>query len=241
MLTAVEAPSRSDARVRQFLVVEDNPKLADVIRQGLVDQTYGVEVTASGRDAEELAATKAYDAIILDVMLPDHDGLDLCRNLRRRGVATPVLILTALSTTADKIAGLDAGSDDYLVKPFELDELLARVRALLRRSPTEGVLLRFHDLEMDLVKRSVRRAGKSIVLTAREFALLEFFLRNPDRVLTRTTIGERIWDFVFEDESNVIEVYVSRLRSKIDRGFDCPLIHTVIGAGYRLSVQTPAA
>lgn len=235
-------PKLSDGtQTMRFLVIEDNPKLAELIRKGLVEQTYSVDVTHSGRDGEEMAVTGSYDGIILDLMLPDHDGVELCKNLRRRGVATPVLMLTALSSTADKVAGLEAGSDDYLTKPFELEELIARVRALLRRAQAaEGAVLRFHDIEMDLVKRTVTRAGKPISLTAKEFSLLEYFMRNPNRVLTRTNIGERVWELVFEDESNVIEVYVSRVRSKVDKGFDRQLIHTVIGTGYILSADPPA-
>jgi DNA-binding response OmpR family regulator len=226
----------------RFLVIEDNPKLAEVIRKGLEEQAYGVDVSHSGREGEELAAIGSYDGIILDLMLPDHDGIELCRNLRRRGVSTPVLMLTALSSTPDKVAGLEAGADDYLTKPFDLEELIARVRALLRRAQaTEGSTLRFEDIEMDLVARTVSRGSKPISLTAKEFALLEYFLRNPNRVLTRTLIGERVWDMAFEEESNVIEVYVSRVRSKIDKGFDKPLIHTVIGTGYVLSAEGPPA
>lgn len=228
-----------DTTVR-FLVIEDNKKLGDQVRRALEEQGYVVEVTASGHDGEDKAAGQAYDGIILDVMLPDHDGVQLCKNLRRRKVATPILMLTALSGTTDKVAGLDAGADDYLTKPFDLEELVARVRALLRRSQAdEGAVLHFEDVEMDLVKRSVTRSGTPIGLTAKEFALLEYFLRNPDRVLTRSLLGERVWDMAFEEESNVIEVYVSRLRNKIDRGFEKPLIHTVIGAGYVLSAHGP--
>ena len=224
----------------RFLVIEDNPKLAEVIRKSLEEQGYHVDVTHSGRDGEDSAASGAYDLVVLDLMLPDHDGVELCRNLRRRKVATPILMLTALSSTSDKVTGLEAGADDYLVKPFEHEELIARVRALLRRAQAvEGAVLRFEDIEVDLVKRTVTRAGQPINLTAREFALLEYFMRNPHRVLTRTILGERVWDMNFEDESNVIEVYVSRLRSKIDKGFDKPLLHTVTGTGYVLTNEKP--
>jgi two-component system copper resistance phosphate regulon response regulator CusR len=229
----------------RFLVIEDNERLADLVRQGLEEQGYMVDKTTSGREGEELAAKERYDVIILDLMLPDHDGVQLCRNLRRRGISTPVLMLTALSATDEKVAGLEAGADDYLTKPFDLDEFIARVRALLRRAQsTEGARLSFGGIEMDLVARKVTRDGKRVELTAKEFALLEYFMRNPERVLTRTNIGERVWDLLFQDESNVIEVFVSRLRSKVDKGFDHPLIHTVVGTGYALSternVATPA-
>jgi two-component system, OmpR family, copper resistance phosphate regulon response regulator CusR len=226
----------------RFLVIEDNPKLGAQLRQALEEQGYIVDVTTSGHEGEAKGATGIYDAVIVDVMLPDHDGVQVCKNLRRRKIASPILMLTALSDTSDKVAGLEAGADDYLTKPFELEELIARVRALLRRSkPLEGTTLKFADIEMDLLKRQVIRATKPISLTAKEFALLEYFLRSPNRVLTRALIGERVWDLAFEDESNVIEVYVSRLRNKIDKGFDKPLIHTVIGTGYILSADGPPA
>jgi two-component system copper resistance phosphate regulon response regulator CusR len=226
----------------RFLVIEDNPKLGAQLRQALEEHGYIVDVTQSGHDGEARAATGVYDGVIVDVMLPDHDGVQVCRNLRRRKIAVPILMLTALSDTPDKVAGLEAGADDYLTKPFELEELIARVRALLRRAkPVEGTSLGFADVEMDLLKRAVSRAGKPISLTAKEFALLEYFLRNPNRVLTRALIGERVWDLAFEDESNVIEVYVSRLRNKMDKGFEKPLIHTVIGTGYILSSDGPPA
>jgi DNA-binding response OmpR family regulator len=224
----------------RFLVIEDNPKLAEVVKKGLEEQGYNVDVTHSGRDGEELAARGEYDGIVLDLMLPDHDGFELCKNLRRRQVATPILMLTALSSTPDKVAGLEAGADDYLTKPFEHEEFIARVRALLRRAQAvEGAVLRFENLELDLVKRTATRAGQPISLTAREFALLEYLMRNPHRVLTRTNLGERVWDMNFEEESNVIEVYVSRLRAKVDKGFDKPLIHTVTGTGYVLTNEKP--
>lgn len=225
----------------RFLVVEDNPKIAKLVQKGLEEQSYTVDVCYSGREAEEMAARGEYDGIVLDLMLPDHDGVEICRNLRRRGVSTPILMLTALSTTDDKVTGLEAGADDYLAKPFDLDELIARVRALLRRAQaSEGASLRFEDVEMDLVARTVTRAGQPVSLTAKEFALLEYFLRSPNRVLTRTNLGERVWDMNFEDESNVIEVYISRLRNKIDKGFERKYIHTVIGTGYVLSAERPA-
>jgi two-component system copper resistance phosphate regulon response regulator CusR len=226
----------------RFLVVEDNVQLGAQISRALEEQGYIVDFTASGREGEQKASANSYDGIILDVMLPDHDGVQICRNLRRLKIATPVLLLTALSATTDKVAGLDAGADDYLTKPFDLDEFVARVRALLRRAkPEEGSILRYDRVEMDLVRRSVARDGTPVSLTAKEFALLEFFLRNPHRVLGRSMIGERVWDMACDDDSNVIEVYVSRLRSKIDKRFEKPLIHTIIGTGYVLSAAGPPA
>ncbi len=222
----------------RLLVIEDNPKMAGFIKQGLCEQGYGIDVAATGHDGEHMAATGNYDAIVLDVMLPDLDGVQVCKNLRRRGLKTPILMITALSTTSDKVTGLDAGADDYLTKPFEFEELVARVRALLRRGQAGGsTLLRFEDIEMDLARRQVMRGGRRIRLTAKEFALLEYFLRNPNRVLTRTAIGEHVWDMNFDSDSNVIDVYVSMVRRKVDRGFDKPLIHTVIGSGYILSAE----
>ena len=232
-------PTEQDETMR-LLVIEDNPKMAALIKKGLAEQGYAVDVAHNGHDGEFMAAEQAYDAVVLDLMLPDQDGLLICRNLRRRGVHTPILMLTALSTTQDKITGLDAGADDYLTKPFEFDELVARIRALLRRGQArEASTIEFEDIEMDLLKRTATRAGKKIKLTAKEFALLEYLLRHPNRVLSRTAIGEHVWDMNFEPESNVIDVYVSMLRRRVDKGFDRPLIHTVIGAGYMLSADPP--
>jgi DNA-binding response OmpR family regulator len=226
----------------RLLVIEDNPKMAVAIGKGLEEHGFSVDVSRQGYEAEELAAVESYDAIILDLMLPDRDGVQLCRNLRRRGVQTPVLMLTALSGTQDKINGLEAGADDYLTKPFDFDELVARVRALLRRARQWGdAVLRYADVEMDLARRRVARAGRLVELTRKEFALLEYFLRNPERVLTRASIGEHVWDMNFDPFSNVIDVYVSMLRRKIDKPFERPLIHTVIGSGYVLADRVPAA
>lgn len=226
----------------RLLVVEDNPKMAKFISQGLAEHGYAVDVAHGGLDGEHMAATEPYDLVILDVMLPDQDGVQTCRNLRRRGVETPILILTALSTTGDKVQGLDAGADDYLTKPFEFDELVARVRASLRRGQAqEASHLKFADVEMDLLTRSVTRAGHKIKLTAKEFALLEYFLRSPNRMLTRTSIGEHVWDMNFDSDSNVIDVYVSMLRRKIDKDFDQRLIHTIVGTGYVLGLEGPDA
>lgn len=222
----------------RILVVEDNPKMAHFIRQGLTEYGYAVDLASGGCDGEQMAASTPYDLVILDVMLPDQDGVQTCKNLRRRGVKKPVLMLTALSATEDKVKGLDSGADDYLTKPFEFDEFVARVRALLRRGQaTEASHLRFGDLEMDLLTRTVARAGHKVKLTAKEFALLECFMRNPNRVLTRTAIGERVWDMNFDSDSNVIDVYVSALRRKIDKGFDRRMLHTVVGSGYMLSSE----
>lgn len=226
----------------QVLLVEDNTKMSRFIEQGLSEQGYAVDVAASAHDGQELAGAKPYDLIVLDVMLPDQDGVQLCRQLRRKQIDSPVLMLTALSSTTDKVAGLDAGADDYLTKPFEFVELLARARALLRRGQgQEQTVLRFEDVEVDLLSRKAKRAGQAIRLTAKEFALLEFFVRNPNRILSRTEISQQVWEMNFDNESNVIDVYVSMLRRKTDKGFPRKWIHTVIGSGYCLSAQEPTS
>ncbi|RMH30422.1 MAG: DNA-binding response regulator [Planctomycetota bacterium] len=222
----------------RVLIIEDNPKMAGAIQKGLRAHGYAADVSHSGYEGEDLASVEPYDLVILDLMLPDRDGVDVCRNLRRRCVDTPILMLTALSGTDDKVAGLDAGADDYLTKPFEFEELLARMRALLRRGEaTEGRTLRCDDLELDLYTRSARRGEKEIELSNKEFALLEYLMRNPNRVLSRTQIAEKVWDMNYEPGSNVIDVYVSALRKKLDRGFERELFHTIKGAGYRFGVM----
>jgi DNA-binding response OmpR family regulator len=222
----------------RVLIVEDNPKMAGAIQKGLRSHGYAADVTHSGFEGEDLACIESYDLIILDLMLPDRDGVDVCRNLRRRCVETPVLMLTALSGTDDKVAGLDAGADDYLTKPFEFEELLARIRALLRRGEaTEGRMLECADLRLDLYTRTARRGETEHELSNKEFALLEYLMRNPNRVLSRAQITEKVWDMNYEAGSNVIDVYVSALRKKLDRGFEKELIHTIKGAGYRFGVM----
>jgi DNA-binding response OmpR family regulator len=223
----------------RILVIEDNPKMAGGIRRGLIEHGFAVDVSHSGYEGETLATTAPYDVIVLDIMLPDRDGLDVCRSLRRRKVRTPILVLTALSGTREKVAGLDAGADDYLTKPFEFDELVARIRALLRRGQaTEAAKLAYADLEVDVTRRSVTRTGVKIDVSNKEFALLEYLVRNPDRVLGRQMIAEKVWDMNYEPSSNVIDVYISSLRRKLDRDFECPLIHTIIGIGYRFGGQS---
>ena len=222
----------------RILVVEDEAGIARFICQGLSETGYVVDVASDGQEGLDYALAAPYDLIILDILLPKMDGLRLLRELRDRGVRTPVLLLTALDAVDDRVRGLDSGADDYLVKPFAFAELLARVRALLRRPPLQSnTVLRVGDLEMDLVRREVRRAGRQIDLSPREFSLLEYLMRHPNQVLTRTQIAEHIWNFDFYAESNVVDVYIGYLRRKIDRGFDQPLIHTVRGVGYRLSAE----
>jgi DNA-binding response OmpR family regulator len=225
----------------RILVVEDNPKMAAAIQKGLSEQGWTVDAVHTGFEGEEKAAEGAYDVLVLDLMLPDRDGIEVCRNLRRRGIRTPMLILTALSGTSQKVTGLDAGADDYLAKPFEFEELVARVRALLRRGQaTESRTLRYEDLELDLAKRSASRAGIKIKLSPKEFSLLEFLMRNPNRVLPRMTIVEKVWDMNYEPSSNVIDVYISALRKKIDRDHERALIHTVVASGYRFGLTESA-
>lgn len=216
------------------LVIEDHAKMGQAIQSGMRSHGFEVDLAASGADGEDAAAASEYDLIVLDLMLPDRDGVEVCRNLRRRGVKSRVLMLTALGAMHDKVQGLDAGADDYLTKPFEFDELLARARALMRRGDaSESRVLRHEDLELDLYTRAARRGGAVVELSNREFSLLELMMRNPNRVLTRTMIGERVWDMDIDPTTNVIDVYVSSLRKKLDRGHARELVHTVRGAGYR--------
>jgi heavy metal response regulator len=218
-----------------ILVVEDEKKVAQFIRRALEEEEYTVEVAHDGAAGLAMAGTGTHDLLILDVMLPGMDGLEIVRRFRAQGGTTPTLMLTAKTSTEDKVAGLDSGADDYLTKPFAVAELLARVRSLLRRGSMEkSTLLTIADLELDTVTHRARRGSRAIELTAREYALLEFFLRNRDRVLSRTTISEHIWRYNFDTGTNIIDVYVNHLRNKIDDGFDVKLIHTVRGVGYLL-------
>lgn len=220
----------------RILVVEDQAKMASFLKRGLNEVGYAVDCAETGASAEAFVAENEYDLVILDVMLPDQSGIDTARHLRADGFGGPILMLTALSTTKDKVHGLDAGADDYLTKPYSFDELLARVRALLRRQGGTGAtaVLKYADLEVDLIGRKVRRAGQDIHLTAKEFSLLEYLLRNPERPLGRVSIAEHVWDVRFDSESNVIDVYINLLRKKIDVPFPKKLIHTVVGVGYVL-------
>ncbi|MGE0823328.1 MAG: response regulator transcription factor [Candidatus Binatia bacterium] len=218
-----------------ILIVEDEKKVASFIKRGLEAEHYSVAVEYDGEAGISRFFDGKYDLVILDVMLPKRDGLSVLRELRSRRIAVPILLLTARDTTEDKVAGLDQGADDYLTKPFAFEELLARVRALLRRNaPTPAVILSYTDLRLDPVTRQVTRAGKSLDLTAKEFALLEFFLRQPGRVLSRALIAQHVWGVDFDTFTNVIDVYVNYLRKKIDADFEPKLLHTVRGAGYVL-------
>jgi heavy metal response regulator len=220
----------------RILVVEDEASISQFITQGLREADYVVDAARTGSEGLDFALAADYDLIILDIMLPGIDGLSLVRALRQRELTTPVLLLTALDKIDDRVAGLDSGADDYLTKPFAFPELLARVRALLRRPPLQtGNVLRVADLELDTIKREVRRGGQLIDLSQREYTLLHYLMRHPGQVLTRTQIAEHIWNFDFVSDSNVVDVYIGYLRRKIDKGTAQPLIHTIRGAGYRLS------
>jgi two-component system OmpR family response regulator len=223
----------------KILIVEDDRENASFLRDRLEELGHAVAVAANGREGLFLVAEAKHDVIVLDRMLPELDGVGLVRMLRRAGVATPVLFLTNLSGIDDRVEGLEAGGDDYLVKPFAFPEFLARVIALARRPPLtdDRTVLTIADLEMDLIKRTVRRAGAPIDLQPREFQLLEYLLRNEGRVVTRTMLLEHVWDFHFDPKTNIVETHISRLRSKIDRGQAVELIHTLRGAGYSLRVS----
>jgi two-component system, OmpR family, response regulator len=219
----------------RVLVVEDEVQLASLIRRGLRDQGLLADIALRGEDALWMAASSAYDAVTLDARLPGIDGFEVCRRLRDDDVRTPILMLTALDDVEDRIAGLDAGADDYLVKPFDFGELVARLRALARRGPVErDPVLRVADVELDPATRRVRRGHRGIPLSAKEFQLLEVFMRNPDQVLSRYQLLEGAWDNEYEHRSNVIDVYVGYLREKLDRPFGTQAFETVRGVGYRL-------
>ncbi len=219
----------------RILVVEDEKKVASFIKKGLQQEGYAADAVYDGLEAVTNATAFDYDLVILDLMLPKLSGLEVLRQIRTKKAKLPVLVLTAKGAVEDKVAGLDAGADDYLIKPFAFAELSARIRALLRRGNQENPKLRVADLEMDTATRQVRRAGQPIDLKLKEYALLEFLLRNAHRPVTRTMIVEHVWDIHFDSVSNVVDVHINSLRNKIDKGFQPPLIHTVRGVGYMLS------
>ena len=222
----------------KVLLVEDEPRVAGFIAKGLREQAYAVDTVRDGEQAVYYASENEYDIVILDVMLPIKDGYAVCRELRAAGFRAPILMLTARGTVEDKIAGLDSGADDYLTKPFDFKELLARLRALLRRSAQfREEVLKVGDLELNTATHSVTRAGRAISLTAKEYALLEFFVLNRNRVLNREQISQHVWDEHFDPFTNIIDVYVKRLRTKVDLGFGQRLIHTRRGEGYLLTAE----
>ena len=220
----------------RILLVEDNRRLNNSLKMSLVDDGYAVDPAYDGEQGEELAAIYPYDAIVLDIMLPKKDGLEVCRALRRRRNNTPILLLTARDAVEERVSGLDSGADDYLVKPFAIEELRARLRALLRREASDkSGLLTVADLTMDPATHQVERSGRAVRLTAKEFALLEYFMRNAGRVITREMAESHIWSYDFQAISNVVDVYIRRLRRKIDDPFEVKLFETVRGVGYRLN------
>jgi len=220
----------------RVLLVEDEPKIADFVQRGLTEEGHAVDVATDGEEGLEWTSIAEFDVIILDVMLPVVDGLMVCRTLRERGIATPVLMLTAKDAVEDRVSGLDSGADDYLVKPFAFAELLARLRALARRQPVAtGTSLAIGDLALDTTTREVARGGRLIELTTKEYAILEYLMRHPNQVLTRTMIAEHVWNYDFDNASNVIDVHIRNLRRKVDEATDEKLIRTVRGAGYRLA------
>jgi len=222
----------------RILLVEDEPRVAAFVAKGLREQAYAIDVARDGEQALYLAAVNTYDLFILDVMLPLKDGYSVCRELRRAGTRTPILMLTARDAVDDRVAGLDCGADDYLTKPFDFKELLARLRALSRRSAeVRPAVIRVADLILNTANHAVSRAGKRVSLTAKEYSFLEFLVLNENRIVNREQIAQHVWDENFDPFSNVIDVYVRRLRSKIDAGFDRPLIHTRRGEGYMLTAE----
>jgi two-component system, OmpR family, copper resistance phosphate regulon response regulator CusR len=223
-----------------ILVVEDEVKVADFLKKGLEEKGYAVELAYDGQMGEKLALRNHYDILLLDVILPLINGYELCKRIREKKPLVPILMLTALGTTDDKLTGFDSGADDYLVKPFEFKELLARIRALVKRSSGvahTSAVLKVADLELNIDKKMARRGGTDIELTAKEFSLLEFLMHNKGRVVSRTDIAEKVWDITFDTGTNVVDVYINILRKKLDKNFEKKLIHTRIGLGYSLNDQ----
>jgi heavy metal response regulator len=224
----------------RILVVEDEIKVANFIKKGLEEEHYAVDTAHDGESGLYLSEVNDYDLIVLDLMIPKIDGLEVLRKIRSHKNNVPILVVTAKDSTEDIVKGLDSGCDDYLTKPFEFKVLLARVRALLRRERADAEpVLKLADLALSPVTHKVTRGGKEIELTSKEYALLEYFMTNPNRVLTRTMISEHVWDYHFDSMTNVIDVYVNYLRKKIDKGFEPRLIHTIRGVGYILSPDRP--
>jgi DNA-binding response OmpR family regulator len=219
----------------KILVIEDEPKVAAFLKQGLEEQAFDVTVAYDGFFGKKMALDNYYDVIILDLLIPYINGIDLCKQLRAEGLKSPILVLSALGSIDDKVLGLEAGADDYLVKPFEFRELVARIHALSNRytdNLQDQKVLKLADLELDLYKKVVRRGGKSIDLTAKEFSLLEYLLRNKNRVISRVEISEKVWEVSFDTGTNIIDVYINFLRKKVDRNFGVKLIYTMVGMGY---------
>jgi len=226
----------------RVLVVEDIPKMASLLRRGLTEEGYAVDVVGTGVDAVWLATEQSFDAIVLDVVLPDIDGFEVCRRLRRANRWAPLLMLTARDDVSDRVRGLDAGADDYLTKPFAFEELFARVRSLVRRGPHErSPILEVGDLALDPAEHSVRRGERQVDLTPKEFALLQYLMQRPREALSRAQLLEHVWDFAFDGDPNIVDVYIGYLRDKIDRPFKRASVETVRGVGYRLRDETDNA
>ncbi len=222
---------------QKILIVEDDVKVANFIKKGLYTQNFESEIAFDGNQAKELLTKETFDLVILDIGLPDMSGLEVCGHIRKKNDKIPILMLTAMGSITDKLSGYEAGTDDYLVKPFDFMELLVRIKALLKRAVEPAIptdTLHVADLQLDLKEKVARRSGKVIELTAREFNLLEYLMRNRGRVVSKVDIAEKVWDINFDTGTNFIEVYINYLRNKIDKGFDLKLIHTVIGMGYML-------
>jgi heavy metal response regulator len=221
----------------RILIIEDEKKVAAFIKRGLEQESYAVDVVNDGDEGENYATANEYDAIILDIMLPKKGGLEVLKDLKAAKVKAPVILLTARDTVEDRVKGLNLGADDYLTKPFAFEELLARLRVLMRRGGYGSPVLKFADLSLDPATRKAKRGDIEIELTVKEYALLEYLLRNPNRVLTRILIAEHVWDQTFDSETNVVDVYINHLRSKIDKDFPKKLIHTIRGVGYVLKEE----
>ncbi len=220
----------------RILLVEDERRLSNVIKKGLEEDGFAVDTAFDGEEGQYLAESESYDLIILDVMLPEADGITVCKNIRKKGRKTPILMLTAKSTIENKVIGLDNGADDYMTKPFSFLELRSRIRALIRRTGRDATTtLTIADLAVDPLKHTAQRSGKRITLTPKEFAILEFLLHHKNEVVTRTMITEHVWDYNFDGMSNVVDVFLANLRKKIDKNTSKKLIHTIHGVGYKIS------
>lgn len=220
----------------RILIVEDERRLSNIVKKGLTEEGFAVDSAFDGEEGQYLAESEGYDLIILDIMLPKVDGLTICKQLRAKNIKVPILMLTAKSTTEEKVAGLDSGADDYLTKPFAFMELRSRIHALIRRSKSEvSPILKIADLELDPIRHIVKRGERVVTLTAKEFSILELLLRHKDEVVSRTMIIEHVWDYNFDSMSNVVDVFVAAIRRKVDKGAKVKLIHTLHGVGYKIS------
>jgi DNA-binding response OmpR family regulator len=220
----------------RILIVEDERRLSNIVKRGLMEEGFAIDSAFDGEEGQYLAESEEYDLIILDIMLPKIDGLTICRQLREKNIKVPILMLTAKSTTEEKVAGLDSGADDYLTKPFAFMELRSRIHALIRRSKSEvSPILKIADLELDPIRHIVKRGERVVTLTAKEFSILELLLRHKDEVISRTMIIEHVWDYNFDSMSNIVDVFVAAIRRKVDKGAKTKLIHTLHGVGYKIS------